>query len=91
MRFDCAAFESDKPGNRPDGGGIRLSMTQTRGDPMPRMRLLLESDPSIPLETRRAISRGDDDARMRLVDLGLNECEAAELLDERPQQEWLCV
>jgi len=27
------------------------------------MRLLLESDPSIPQETRRAISRGDDDAR----------------------------
>jgi hypothetical protein len=56
------------------------------------MRLLLESDPSIPQETRRAISRGDEDARMRLVDLGLNECEAAELLDERPpQQEWLCA
>lgn len=91
MRFDYGAFESDKPGNRPDGGGIRLFMTQTRGDPMPRMRLLLESDPSIPQETRRAISRGDDDARMRLVDLGLNECEAAELLDERPQQEWLCA
>ena len=66
-------------------------MNQTRGDPMPRMRLLLESDPSIPQETRRAISRGDDDARMRLVDLGLNECEAAELLDERPEQEWLCA
>ena len=92
MRFDCAASESDKPGNRPDGGGIRLLMTQTRGDPMPRMRLLLESDPSIPQETRRAISRGDDDARMRLVDLGLNECEADELLDKRPQsREWLCA
>ena len=67
-------------------------MTQTRGDAMPRMRLLLESDPSIPQETRSAISRGDDDAQMRLVALGLNECEAAELLDERPQQqEWLCA
>ena len=53
---------------------------------MPRMRLLLESDPSIPHDTRRAISRGDDDARSRLVDLGLNECEAAELLDEQPRQ-----
>ena len=66
-------------------------MTKTRGDPMPRMRLLLESDPSIPQETRRAISRGDEDARTRLVDLGLNECEAAELLDEPTQQEWLCA
>jgi hypothetical protein len=55
------------------------------------MRLLLEADPSIPQETRRAISRGDEDARLRLVDLGLNDCEAAELLDEPPQQEWLCA
>ena len=57
---------------------------------MPRMRLLLESDPSIPQETRRAISRGDEDARVRLVDLGLDDCEAAELLDEKPRPEWLC-
>jgi hypothetical protein len=55
------------------------------------MRLLLESDPAIPHDTRRAIARGDDDAHRRLVDLGLNECEAAELLDEQPQQEWLCA
>jgi hypothetical protein len=55
------------------------------------MRLLLESDPSIPQETRRAISRGDDDARVRLVELGLNECEAAELLDETPREGWLCA
>jgi hypothetical protein len=40
-------------------------------------------DPSIPPETRRAIARHDADARDRLVDLGLDECEAAELLDER--------
>ena len=58
---------------------------------MPRMRLLLESDPSLPSETRQAITRGDDDAQTRLVDLGLNECEAAELLDERPREEWLCA
>ena len=57
---------------------------------MPRMRLLLESDPSIPPDTRRAISRGDDDARFRLVQLGLNECEAAELLDEKPGDGQLC-
>jgi hypothetical protein len=58
---------------------------------MPRMRLLLEADPSIPKETRRAIVRGDEDAQMRLVDLGLNECEAAELLDERPPDQSLCL
>ena len=58
---------------------------------MPRMRLLLESDPSLPSETRQAITRGDDDAQNRLVDLGLNECEAAELLDEQPREEWLCA
>jgi hypothetical protein len=55
------------------------------------MRLLLESDPSLPSETRQAITRGDDDAQTRLVDLGLNECEAAELLDEQPREEWLCA
>jgi hypothetical protein len=48
-----------------------------------RVRLLLEVDPWIPAETRRAIARRDSDAHKRLVDLGLNECEAAELLDER--------
>ena len=58
---------------------------------MPRMRLLLESDPAIPHDTRRAIARGDDDAHSRLVDLGLNECEAAELLDQQPREEWLCA
>jgi hypothetical protein len=57
---------------------------------MPRMRLLLESDPSIPPDTRRAISRGDEDAQVRLVDLGLNECEAAELLDEKPRSGLMC-
>jgi len=44
---------------------------------------LLEVDPWIPAETRRAIARRDADARRRLVDLGVNECEAAELLGER--------
>jgi hypothetical protein len=58
---------------------------------MPRMRLLLESDPSLPPDVRRAISRGDRDAYVHLVDLGLNECEAAELLDEQPREEWLCA
>jgi len=58
---------------------------------MPRMRLLLESDPAIPEATRTAISRGDEDAHSRLVDLGLDECEAAELLDEPPQAQWMCA
>ena len=58
---------------------------------MPRMRLLLESDPSLPSETRQAITRGDDDAQNRLVDLGLNDCEAAELLDQPPQEQWVCA
>jgi hypothetical protein len=59
---------------------------------MPNMRALLEADPSIPSETRTAISRGDRDARRRLMRLGLNECEAAELLDERPKarERWHC-
>jgi hypothetical protein len=66
-------------------------MNNKRGEFMPRMRLLLEADPSLPPEVRRAIARGDHDAHLHLVDLGLNECEAAELLDEPPHQEWLCA
>ena len=58
---------------------------------MPRMKWLLESDPSLPPDVRRAISRGDREAHSHLLDLGLNECEAAELLDEPPRQEWLCA
>jgi hypothetical protein len=57
---------------------------------MPRMRTLLEFDPSIPAETRDAISREDADARHGLMELGLNECEAAELLDESPEPAWAC-
>jgi hypothetical protein len=57
---------------------------------MPRMRALLEADPSIPSETRDAIVREDIDARSGLVRLGLNECEAAELLDEQPDETLNC-
>jgi hypothetical protein len=57
---------------------------------MPNMRALLEADPSIPAEIRTAISRGDGDARWRLMHLGLNECEAAELLDEQLEDGWTC-
>jgi hypothetical protein len=48
---------------------------------MPSMRDLLASDPSLPRETREAIARGDDATAGRgLVELGVNVCEAAELL-----------
>ena len=57
---------------------------------MPNMRALLVADPAIPVEIRTAISQGDGDARWRLMHLGLNECEAAELLDERPEEPWNC-
>ena len=57
---------------------------------MPRMRALIEVDPSIPEKTRAAISSYDDRARAELVQLGLNECEAAELLDEVADQTWDC-
>jgi hypothetical protein len=57
---------------------------------MPNMRALLVADPSIPVEIRTAISRRDGDARCRLMRLGLNECEAAELLDELPDESWNC-
>ena len=57
---------------------------------MPTMRRLLEVDPSIPAETREAISRREAGARIGLVRLGLNECEAAELLDELPDTSLNC-
>lgn len=48
---------------------------------MPSLRNLLSSDPFLPPETREAIARGDDAAAGRgLVALGVNACEAAELL-----------
>ena len=46
---------------------------------MPSLRELLVVDPFLPVETRLAIARGED-ARSQLVELGLNHCEAAELL-----------
>ena len=46
---------------------------------MPSLRELLVVDPFLPPETRAAIARGED-ARDQLVELGLNRCEAAELL-----------
>jgi hypothetical protein len=58
---------------------------------MPRMRTLLEFDPSIPIETRLAIAHEDLDARVALMSLGLDECEAAELLDQRIDATWACA
>jgi hypothetical protein len=47
------------------------------------MRVLLQSDPFLPLETRARIAEGDAAARDDLLRLGANDCEASELLDER--------
>jgi hypothetical protein len=46
------------------------------------MRVLLAADPSLPEETRRGIAERDPGSAARLIELGLDECEAAELLDE---------
>jgi hypothetical protein len=46
------------------------------------MRTLLAADPSLPEETRAAIANRDPESARRLVQLGLDECEASELLDE---------
>jgi hypothetical protein len=47
------------------------------------MRSLLMSDPSLPTETREALARSDAEARESLLELGVNDCVAAELLDEQ--------
>jgi hypothetical protein len=54
------------------------------------MRALLEADPMLPLETRQALSRKTDEARGLLLELGINDCVAAELLDERPDPTLPC-
>ncbi len=46
------------------------------------MRTLLAADPNLPEETRNAIADRTPDSVGRLLALGLDECEAAELLDE---------
>ncbi|MBV9946820.1 MAG: hypothetical protein JOZ69_08235 [Myxococcales bacterium] len=45
------------------------------------MRTLLSSDPFLPPEARDAVAELRDDAREQLVRLGVNDCEAFELLD----------
>ena len=46
------------------------------------MRTLLATDTQIPAAVRAGIASGHPESARRLMTLGLNECEAAELLDE---------
>jgi hypothetical protein len=46
------------------------------------MRILLSSDPFLPREVREVINDNPSDARKLLVSMGINECEAAELLGD---------
>ncbi len=46
------------------------------------MRTLLAGDTQIPETVRAGIARGAPDSAAQLMQLGVNECEAAELLDE---------
>jgi hypothetical protein len=55
------------------------------------MRSLLAASPLIPLETRRALTRSDSEARASLLELGVNDCVAAELLDQRDTDECPCA
>jgi hypothetical protein len=47
------------------------------------MRALLAANPFLPLEAQQAVRVPSGDARSALVYLGVNECEARELLDEK--------
>lgn len=47
------------------------------------MRALLSANPFLTLETRHAVVSRSVDARNALVFLGVSECEARELLDEK--------
>jgi hypothetical protein len=55
---------------------------------MMSMRALLSWDPFLPHEAREAVAEGRVEAHEHLVRLGLNECEAAELLDARGEPAW---
>ncbi len=46
------------------------------------MKTLLASDTNLPDALRLAIATGDRDSARQLMTLGLDPCEAAELLDE---------
>ncbi|MGC4087101.1 MAG: hypothetical protein QM756_04195 [Polyangiaceae bacterium] len=47
------------------------------------MRALLSVSPFLPIETQQAVRVRSGEARRALVYLGVNECEARELLDEK--------
>jgi hypothetical protein len=47
------------------------------------MRTLLSASPFLPVETQKAVRTRSGEARKALVYLGVNECEARELLDEK--------
>jgi len=51
------------------------------------MRTLLQAEGSLPADVRQRIADGNGEAHDALVGLGLNDCEASELLDE-PCAEW---
>ena len=53
------------------------------------MRTLLKAEGSLPADVRERLAGDPDEAREALVGLGLNDCEAAELLDE-PCEAWPC-
>jgi hypothetical protein len=53
------------------------------------MRTLLQAEGSLPDDVREQIAGGSEEAHDALVGLGLNDCEAAELLDE-PLDGWPC-
>jgi hypothetical protein len=46
------------------------------------MRALLVADTALPQDLRAGIARRDPESASQLIVLGLNPCEAAELLDE---------
>jgi hypothetical protein len=52
------------------------------GTSMLSMRTLLQAEGSLPDVIREQIANGAEEAHEALVGLGLNDCEAAELLDQ---------
>jgi len=53
------------------------------------MRTLLQAEGSLPADVRERLAGDPDEAHEALVGLGLNDCEAAELLDD-PCEAWPC-
>jgi hypothetical protein len=68
----------------------RFANAQTKESAMLSMRKLLAASPLIPLETRRALTGSDSEARASLLELGVNDCVVTELLDQRSGADCLC-